>query len=737
MSKTFNKIIAVGVCAALCLGGIGSMVYALNSTSNTSNQDETSETNNEIDSDIEEISKDETVYVLAGADGAVRKIIVSDWIKNAVESDKISDVSSLSNIENVKGDETYTLDSNNAKVWDAEGNDIYYKGDINKELPVNIAVSYKLDGKAISPSELAGKSGKVSIKYTYTNNQYENVVIDGVSQKIYVPFAMLTGTILKNDTFKNVEVTNGKLINDGDKTAIIGLAFPGLQENLNISKDKFEIPNYFEITADVTNFELGTTITVATNELFNHLDIDKVESIDDLDASISKLNTAMNELIDGSSQLYNGLDTLLNKSQELISGIDKLADGANQLKNGANDLDSGADKLQSGMSELSNGLDKLASNNDALNGGAKQVFETLLSTAKAQIIAAGIDVPDMTIDNYADVLNEVISSLDETKVYNTALKQVTDAVNANRGLITEKVTETVKAQVSEKVNAVVREQVSVKVTEAVKENVTAQVIMSALNMDKETYENAVSAGLVSEENQQAINAAIEHEMQSDEVKSLIETNTNTQMQGDEVKSTIEATTNAQMQAPEIQDTIADNVELQVNKAISENMASNEVQSKLKAASEGAKSIISLKSSLDNYNAFYLGLIAYTNGVSDAAKGAKQLNDGTANLKNGTAKLSSGANELYNGILTLKDGTPALVDGVSKLKNGSMQLSDGLKEFNEQGVQKLVSAVNGDLKGLVERIKATADVSKNYKSFSGLSDDMSGEVKFIYKTDEIR
>ena len=167
------------------------------------------------------------------------------------------------------------------------------------------------------------------------------------------------------------------------------------------------------------------------------------------------------------------------------------------------------------------------------------------------------------------------------------------------------------------------------------------------------------------------------------------------------------------------------------------MASDEVQSKLKAASEGAKTIISLKASLDNYNTFYLGLIAYTNGVGDAAKGAKQLNDGAVALKNGTSKLSSGANELYNGILTLKDGMPTLVDGVSKLKDGSMQLSDGLKEFNEQGVQKLVDAVNGDLKGLTTRLKATADVSKNYKSFSGLNDNMSGKVKFIYKTDEIK
>lgn len=734
--KNLNKVIAVSICASLFFGGVGSMVYALNSSANTSAQTQSTEKITDTDTD-EEISKDETVYVLAGADGTVQKIIVSDWIKNAISSDKISDVSTLENIENVKGDEIFTLGGDNSKVWDAEGNDIYYRGDINKELPVNIAVSYSLDGKTVSPSEIAGKSGKVTIKYTYTNNQYEDVVIDGKNEKIYVPFAMLTGTILNNDNFRNIEVTNGKLINDGDKTAVIGIAFPGLQENLNISKDKFEIPSYFEITADVTDFSLNTTITVATNEIFNNFDADKIDSLDDLDESMNKLNNAMNELIDGSSKLYNGLSTLLDKSQELINGIDKLALGAKQLKDGADELDTGAGKLQNGISQLSSGLDTLAGNNDALNGGAKQVFETLLTTAKTQITAAGIDVPDMTIENYADVLNAVISSLDDTAVYNKALAGVTAAVEENRGYITEKVTETVKANVSEKVAAAVKEQVVLKVTETVKENVTAQVIATALNMDKETYGNAVKAGMVSEENQAAINAAITEQMQSDEVLALIETNTNAQMQSDEVKATIDATTNAQMQSSDIQATISENVEIQVEKAISENMAGEEVQTKLKAASEGAKSIISLKASLDNYNAFYLGLIAYTNGVSEAANGAKQLDSGAAELKNGTAKLSAGANELYNGILTLKDGAPALVDGISQLKDGSMQLSDGLKQFNEQGVQKLVDAVNGDLKGLTSRLKATADVSKNYQSFSGLSDNMNGEVKFIYKTEEIK
>ena len=684
-----------------------------------------------------EVSKDETVYVLAGADGSVQKIIVSDWIKNALKEDSIADKSALSDIENVKGNETYTLDGSNMTVWDAEGNDIYYQGSIEKELPVAMTVSYKLDGKSISADELAGKSGKVTIRFDYENRQYETVNIDGKNEKIYVPFGMLTGMLLDSDTFRNVEVSNGKLLNDGDRTAVIGIAFPGLQENLGIDKDKVEIPDYVEITADVTDFELGMTVTIATNEIFNELDAAKIDSADGLTSSLNELTDGMQQLMDGSSALYDGLCTLLDKSGELVTGIETLANGAKSLKDGAASLDEGAAQLQKGAADLSSGLNTLASNNASLNGGAKQVFDTLLSTATAQINAAGISVPALTVDNYADVLNNIIASLDETAVYNQALAQVTAAVEENRPLIEQKVTAAVREQVEAQVTAAVHEQVSTGVTAAVREQVSEQVIQTAAGMSKSDYEAAVSAGMVSQETQNDVSSAIEAQMQTDDVKALIKTTTTAKMESDEIKAAVKANTDAQMQTEAVQKTISDNVELQVKQAISENMASDEVQAKLTAASEGAKSIIALKTSLDSYNAFYLGLLTYTGGVASAADGAATLASGAADLKNGTAQLKDGAAALYDGILQLKNGTPALVDGVSQLKDGAMQLSDGLKKFNEEGIQKIVDLIDGDLDNVVARLRATVDVSKNYRNFSSISDGMDGQVQFIYRTDEIK
>ena len=734
MKKSIIKPIAICLCLVLL---VSSSVAAFALTGEKKEEAEQPQTVS-VGNTAEEQgnSKDETVYVIAGADGSVQKIIVSDWIKNTLGSNTIRDKSELTDVENVKSDESYTLGSDNTRVWDAQGNDLYYQGNIEKELPVGLSVTYKLDGKTVSPAELAGKSGKVTIRFDYTNQQCEYVEIDGQKEKIYVPFAMLTGILLDNDVFTNVEITNGKLINDGSRTAVIGIAFPGLQDNLAISPEKLEIPDYVEITANAKNFKLGMTITLATNELFNEMDADHLDSISDLSGSLGEMTDAMEQLMDGSSQLYDGLSTLLEKSGELVEGIDKLTAGAEALKTGAGDLDTGAAKLQSGAAQLSEGLNTLASNNDSLNGGAKQVFETLLSAANTQLAAAGLDVPALTISNYADVLTGVIASLDENAVYEKALAAVTAAVEAQRPYIEGQVTAAIRVEVTSQVTAAVKEQVTMQVTEAIHQTITEQVIYAATGMDQASYETAVEAGLIDEETQAAISAAIAEQMQSEPILQMIEDKTAEQMASESVQAMISANISEQMQSDTIKEMIVTNTELQVQKAISDNMASDEVQSQLAAASEGAKSVISLKTSLDSYNTFYLGLQSYTAGVSQAAAGAGELKAGTDDLKSGTSKLYAGATELYDGILTLKNGTPALVDGITQLRDGAMQLSDGLKEFNEQGVQKLVDAVDGDLTRLTTRLRATIDVSKNYRSFSGIDDNMDGQVKFIYRTDAI-
>ena len=731
MKNRATKFISLALCAVVLFAAVGTSVFALTGEGKES-EEENQETTINASAEAE-TSKDETVYVLAGADGTVQKIIVSDWIKNAMAADSLEDKTELSDIENIKGDESFTLGGDNSCVWDAQGNDIYYQGNIEKELPVQMSVCYTLDGQAIAPEALAGQSGHVTIRFDYQNMQYEEVLLDGKTEKIYVPFTMLTGMLLDTEVFRNVTVSNGKLINDGDRIAVVGIAFPGLQEDLAISKEKLDIPDYVEISADVENFEMGMTMTLATTELFGAIDSDKLD-LHELSDAMAELTDAMDQLMDGSSQLYDGLCTLLEKSGDLVSGINKLAEGAAQLKAGAESLDSGAAQLQAGAAQLSSGLNTLNANSSSLNGGARQVFSSLLSMANTQLSEAGLSVPALTIDNYASVLDGVIASLDDTAVYQAALEQVTATVNANRGMIEEKVTEAVQAQVEAEVSAQVTAAVQETVTQAVHENEAqfrAAVIQQALGMTVEEYKAAIEAGLVTQEQQDAVNAAVEAAMQAE---------IDARMQREEIQAQINAVTQQtvgeQMQSDEIQALIASNTELQVQQAISEAMSSDAVQAQLSAAAEGAKSVIALKSSLDSYNAFYLGLITYTSGVSSAAAGANELKTGADALKAGTSELSAGAAELLQGIQTMKDSAPALVDGITQLRDGSMELSDGFKQFNKEGIQKLIEAVDGDLDGLSNRIRVTADVAKHYTSFSGISEDMDGDVKFIYKTDSI-
>lgn len=327
---------------------------------------------------LAEGKKDETVYVLANPDGSARRVIVSDYLSNPDGADTIADVSNLEKIQNVKGDEAFA-----DGVWQAKGNEIYYQGDSSEALPVELKISATLDGTEIAPADLAGKSGYVTLRFDYAVSA--SYIKD--AETVAVPFAVITGALLDNEGFANVSVKNGQAVNDGDRTVAVGLCVPGLTAGLKLESDKVELPEYLEISADVKNFSLPVTVTLATNEAFAALDADKLQDADALKEAADKLTDAMTQLLDGSNQLYNGLNDL--------------KDGTTNLNNGINQLADGTDSLAAGADTLSTGLTTLTANNETLVGGARQVFETLLAQANAALTQAGVDAT-LTVENYAD-----------------------------------------------------------------------------------------------------------------------------------------------------------------------------------------------------------------------------------------------------------------------------------------------------------------------------------------------
>ena len=649
----------------------------------------------------------ETVYVIAGADGHAEKVIVSQQYADDDTKAAQKAKDTLTDAQSVKGE----------ACW---------QGTSDKPLPVTMSVSYTLDGKAVSPEALAGKSGHVTIRFDYTNSQYETKVVNGRAQKIYVPFAVLTGALLDSDRFSHVSVTNGKLVEDGSHTAVVGMAFPGLQESLDLSTDKLEIPTYVEIEADVQDFTLDTTLTLVSNGFFNDMKDEELDTgeLDSLSSDMDKLTDAMTQLIDGSGELYDGLDTLLSSSKKLANGVD----------------------------QLTSGLKKLDANSAALNDGAAQVFNTLLDTVNTQlqgnaelkeaVEAAGGEVPTLTIANYAEEMQKLINVFDQDKVVEqataVATQKVTAAVEANRSKIQAGVTaaveqqvtaqvtagaqEKISAQAAPQVTAAVQQQVTAKVTAAVQQQVLAAVLETK-SLTQEQYEQlpaerkaaidaAVDAQMKTEEVQGQIAATVAQQMETEEIQAAITQKTNeavaAQMETEAVKKEIAATVAAQMKTEEVQAIIAQNTEAMVQQTIRENMASDEVQNQIKAAAAkagtAAETLTAAKLHLDSYNTFYTGLLTYTAGVA----------------------------ELKAGAVKLDNSMPELISGVRKLRSGAGELADGLKELNEEGIRKLTDAVNGDLSGLGDRLDAISDVSESYRGFT----TDSGSVKFIFRTASI-
>ena len=234
------------------------------------------------------VSKEETVYVNADASGNPQQITVSNWLKNAGSESNVEDQSDLTNIKNVKGDETFS-ENGDSLTWNTDGSDIYYQGQSNKNLPVSVKFTYLLDGQEMQPQDLVGKSGHLQIKIQYTNNEKKSAKVDGKNETIYSPFVMLTAMILPDDTFSNVTIDNGKVISDGSRNIVVGVGMPGLKDSLKLdtidlsavddknSEDKtldIDIPDSVSIEADVTDFSMSSSLTVALSDLLKDIDFD-------------------------------------------------------------------------------------------------------------------------------------------------------------------------------------------------------------------------------------------------------------------------------------------------------------------------------------------------------------------------------------------------------------------------------------------------------------------------------
>jgi putative membrane protein len=518
--------------------------------------------------------------------GQVQKIVVSDQLKNPLGEKKITDKSSLSDITNLKSNGSCTNNSDGTISWDAEANDVYYQGNSTKALPLNVTVSYTLDGKTISTADLAGKSGKVVIRYEYKEDK-------SAMGNTYVPFVAMTGMILKNDGFKNVTVSNGKIIDDGDKKVVVGFALPGMQDELKLGST-IDIPDYVEITADAADFAIDSTLTYATCDFAQDIDTSKINSVSDLSSALSQVTSAVTQLTDGSSQLYDGLCTLLEKSNEMTTGIGTLYTGA---------------------TKLSSGLTTLDSNSAALKSGAYQVFKTLTSTAQDQLNtslkANGLESVTLTPETYSSVLTGLLDTFSKgaySKAQTAAEAQVRTAVNAT---------------------------VLAKVTDGVKDAVKAAVIAKGYS------ETQAEAYLTSSAGQETVASYVTAKMASDDIKATIESNVKEQLASSDVQAKITAA---------VDSGLSSNAGYASIKSLKTSLDSfSAFYAGLSTYTAGVSSAASGATQLTSgLGQLKTGSASLVSGVTKLRDGAMQLSDG---VKEFSSKLSSKLGSLSTSDLT--------------------------------------------------------------------------------------
>ena len=702
--------------------------------SDTKDSDAESKLKDALDDSIKfsekEIGKEETVYVLADSTGKERKVIVSDHLINDGNKDTIEDASDLKDIENVKGDETFKQ-SGNKLTWQADGNDIYYQGTSTKEAPVSQTITYSLDGKEVKPEDLAGKSGKVTIRFDYTNNEKVKAKIAGKDEDVYVPFAAISGMVL-DDSFSNVKVTNGKVISDGKNNIVVGYALPGLKESLDVDDSDFDgdvsIPDYVEVTADVENFSLSTTMTVVMNAT-NFISKDGDADLSEVDDMLDTLTDATDQLKDGSGELADGVDTLKSKMGEfkdgvgtlkngikdytdgastlstgigtLKSGVDTLAgsvptlisgvgtlkdgsasaakgasslkDGAGTLKKGAKDVSTGANTLSKGASDLSTGANTLSTGVNDLSTGADTLSTGAsdLSTG-ADTLAAGASSLNTGVQTLAKGVKDLNTAVNGGE---TTLAGGASAVSAGVDTLVGKLGDMATTLQTKK------DQINANLQANGTSIENAQATIDSLKSAQSNLMNGISMYGADPTTATAIFTQVGQALGGVSINSVNDAMTVAvslsdkiatigQAQGavsaiDEAASQIsDPTTQAQLTALQAGAKQVADGAAQASGAIST------MAGKMDDLTSGSGQVAQGASDLAT------GAGTLKKGASDLATGAGQVADGATTLHKGASDLSDGLNTLDGGIGQLKEKAGSLATGAEQLKSGTDQLASG-------------------------------------------------------------
>lgn len=704
--------------------------------------------------DTQNVYKEETVYVNADATGNSDEVTVSDWLKNSGSvSGNLTDESILKEIKNVKGDETFT-ENGDQLTWNTAGEDIYYQGTTDKELPVSVKLTYFLDGKEVKPDELKGKSGHLKIQVQYTNNEKKTVTVDGKEEEVYTPFVMMTGMILPNETFSNVTIDNGKVISDGSRNIVVGFGMPGLKDSLDLDEETTKeaedkgvtIPENFEMEADVTDFTMSSTFTVALTDLLDDMDMDNIIDVDSLKDSLNELEDAALELVSGSGTLADGASTLADGVSSYTAGADELNAGiqkylgsngelngsVTEYVNGVGKVVKGVKDYTSGTNALANGVISYVAGEQKIAAGAAQLSQ--LSKGLEQVQTA-VDTLSKAADGKGEATDDLVIAANQlaagTKQLQAVLgsEEVTALLTQVNGMVTTgneliSATESLSASLQTgiatpvaniaaaltgmetQLNAINTQlgtlqsdcetavaDVNAKITDY---NTKVDAAQAAANTSKTQIANAISAL------QAQLNATTDESVR-DQISTAITALQNAQTAADGLNNVQKASAiTVSVPTFDLSAITSGAATLQTNlKTFKETAAAlqqqlPEMQKKLDAIAAAkdslpSDSISQLTASVTQLNQGMQGL---NTGLGTLSGGLGQLNtsvqaqfptaiQGITELNGGFMQLGSYNTSLLSGAEQLKGSSSTLVAGAGTLQSGTNQLASGLNTLGSQ------------------------------------------------------
>lgn len=651
-----------------------------------------------VDISKKDIYKDETVYAFADPSGNTTSILVNEVLKNTEGKAVLTDRTDLKDIVNVKGDETFTVDGDTI-TWQADGKDITYQGTTDKKLPVKVRVSYTLDGKEVEPEELAGKSGRVKIRFDYENSATVVKDINGRAEDIQVPFVAITGMVL-GDNFTDIAVTNGRSVAQGDSNIVVGFGMPGLMESIKASSEDFteevNVPDYFEVEADVTNFSLDMTATVVIDG--SAMNIAGELDLNSMDELMTSLSDATEQLVTGSGELSEGVATLLQKMGEfdtgigtLKAGIDTLSANSTTLISGIGSIDASAQSISTAISALDTAL------NTPMSTEAKQAaYDTAYETASTAAQTAAGDTVSAMMSEGTDQYNTIKSQA------GTQFSNMLTNADAQAAAVSKVSTALANdPEVADQIN-----QLAAALTSGIyQQMLQAAAAQSGVGVDE--LDEGVKAGLKSQAQSTAYSTA-------QQTITAVASKTATS-----VMNTIAADYSDAMGA-----SVADackQAAVQASSLVAGQAAGQAAGTAAIQGAETAKSQIAAQIEAVQANGYSL------------VTGAKALATGTTTMNNAAPTLAQGIAALQSGATALSNGSVLLLDGVSTLNEGAATLKDGMQTYDTEAISKIVNSYNGDIKALVERLAAVTSASAEYDTFTMHEDGVGATTKFIIKT----